>query len=71
MSPNFTLRMSCFPFLSRSSLVNEVIPELKTSVEELKEECYAHLDEKVHSPAVALESFVRTVEHIVLAIIKY
>ena len=43
---------------SRTSLENELIPELKKSIDELKEECYALLDETVHSPVISLESFV-------------
>lgn len=41
----------------RSTLVNEVIPELKKSIENMKEECYAHSNERIHSPAVIVESF--------------
>ncbi|XP_028407045.1 HAUS augmin-like complex subunit 6 [Dendronephthya gigantea] len=39
------------------SLKNEFIPELKKSIEKLKEECYAMLNETVSSPDVALDSF--------------
>ena len=42
----------------RTSLKNDLIPELKKSIDDLKEECYAILDETAHSPVISLESFV-------------
>ena len=41
----------------RTSLKDDLIPELKKSIDDLKEECYTILDETVHLPVVSLESF--------------
>ena len=51
-----------FLHIHRMSLKNELIPELKKSIEKLKEECYAMLNETVSSPDVSLESFVSIID---------